>query len=83
MHTSAYNLPIQREYHGGAPLDAEKQRQSAARRRWMQKYTEGNEQSHFIKINKKVCIFPQNLSNLEAYDRAWTQGTLQTDRVNR
>ena len=47
------------------------------------KCAEGGAQSHFIKINVKVCIFLQNLSNLEAYDRVWTRGSLHTDRVNR
>ena len=49
---------------------------------WMWKCAEGDAQSHFIKINKKFVFFPENLSNLEAYNRVWTRGTLQTDRVN-
>ena len=72
IQKSGLDLPISREYHGGAQLDAEKQRQSVARCRWIWKCAEGDAQSDFIKINEKVCILPQNLSNLEGYDHVWT-----------
>ena len=74
MHTSAYksldSIALYRENTAGL-------------RSWMQKNSaglrpdtdgcgsvqEGDAQLHFNKIYEKVCIFPQNLSTLDAYDR--------------
>ena len=40
--------------------------------------------SHILsKLTERFVLFLQNVSNLEAYDCIWTQGTLQTNRVNR